>query len=157
MDIDPYITRLQRELALAAAAGGPEAQELAERLTGTLESGVRLAMLELLTAAAGEISLDLDDAVVEVRLRGLDPDLVVTHTDRAVAAGPEQAAAAEPDTGGTARFSLRLPDRLKPRLDEAAERAGISVNAWLVRTISAALDGGASRPAPRDGRGGWVR
>ena len=39
-----------------------------------------------------------------------------------------------------ARINLRLPDQLKARVEQAAEREGLSVNAWLVRAASAAVD-----------------
>jgi predicted transcriptional regulator len=59
-------------------------------------------------------------------------------------------------------MTLRLPDHVKARVEEAASQQGVSVNAWLVRAISAALEPGAgSQPAaqPRSGRSftGWVR
>jgi hypothetical protein len=59
-------------------------------------------------------------------------------------------------------MTLRLPDQLKARAEEAAAQQGISVNAWLVRVVSAALEPGqGTRPAgqPRSGRSytGWVR
>lgn len=165
MDLTPYISRLQRELAVAAAAGGPDAQELAERLTAPLESATRLVLLEALATAAGEITLELDGASVDVRLRGVDPELVVTsdvRTTRDVTMTPPVPAPTEAEdesAGGTARFSLRLPERLKPRLEEAAERAGLSVNAWLVRAIGTALETGDGRPGTGSSRrgGGWVR
>jgi len=52
------------------------------------------------------------------------------------------APATEPDEGGTARFSLRLPEQLKPRVEAAAAQAGLSVNAWLVRVVAAAVERG---------------
>lgn len=59
---------------------------------------------------------------------------------------PLQAPApADGDEGGTARVNLRLPAHLKARAEEAAGREGLSVNAWLVRAVSAAVDGG-TRP-----------
>ncbi len=78
MDLMPYVENLRRELAVAAAAGGSEARELAERLTGALESAARLTLLEALSAAADEITSDLAPGSVEVRLRGGDPAFVVT-------------------------------------------------------------------------------
>ena len=59
-------------------------------------------------------------------------------------------------------MTLRLPDHLKARVEEVAGQQGISVNAWLVRAISAAFEPAAgSRPVsqPRSGRRytGWVR
>lgn len=82
----------------------------------------------------------------------------------APAAGPP-AAASNGEDGGTARMTLRLPEHLKFRVEEAAGRQGLSVNAWLVRAISAAIEpGGTSRPAedPQPSQNlhdftGWVR
>ena len=46
MELEPYVSSLRQELAVAAAAGGEDARALAERLTGPLESAARLALLE---------------------------------------------------------------------------------------------------------------
>jgi predicted HicB family RNase H-like nuclease len=67
----------------------------------------------------------------------------------------EQASAAEPlgaDDGGTWRVTLRLPGGLRPRVEAAACRDGISLNTWLVRAAAAAA-------GPATGRHvtGWVR
>ncbi|MBF8184367.1 toxin-antitoxin system HicB family antitoxin [Nonomuraea sp. K274] len=179
MDLAPYVDQLRRELAIAAGAGGEEARALAERLAAALESAARLALLEALSAAADEITRDLAPGSVEVRLRGRDPGFVVTSPpagrpfepagetgDTEGGAGPP-AAPPPPDgeEGGTARISLRVPEHLKPRIEEAAARDGLSVNAWLVRAVSAALEpGGGSRrsgprAAPQTGTRytGWVR
>jgi len=193
MDLTSYVENLRRELATAAEAGGDEARELAERLSSVLDSAARLSLLEALSAAADEITRELAPGSVEVRLRGRDPEFVVTppvtpdvtspETPTTPEGGPSfksalvsafevsmgvrppystPPAGTEPDdAGGTTRVTLRLPEHLKPRIDEAAARAGLSVNAWLVRTIAAALEAG---PGPRpDGRPigrsytGWVR
>ncbi|MFF0203198.1 hypothetical protein [Streptomyces sp. NPDC005017] len=153
MDLTPYVETLRRELAVAAETGGEEARELAERLTAPLESATRLTMLNVLSAAMDEITRELAPGSVDVRLRGLDPDFVVTPPPTYGAAPAEPAAPVEPlrapaegDEGGTARVNLRLPAHLKARAEEAASREGLSVNAWLVRAVSAAVEGG---PRPR--------
>ncbi|MFI8852067.1 toxin-antitoxin system HicB family antitoxin [Streptomyces sp. 891-h] len=166
MDLTPYVDSLRRELAVAAEAGGEDARELAERLTAPLESATRLTILNVLSAAMDEITRELAPGSVDVRLRGLDPDFVVTPppTDGGPAelvAAPAEPLKAEGDEGGTARVNLRLPAHLKARAEEAASREGLSVNAWLVRAVSAAVDGGA-RPTERTrtlGQNftGWVR
>ncbi|MFH8224250.1 toxin-antitoxin system HicB family antitoxin [Streptomyces sp. NPDC018057] len=153
MDLTPYVETLRRELAVAAEAGGEDARALAERLTAPLESATRLTLLHVLSAAMDEITRELAPGSVDVRLRGLDPDFVVTPpptgggpaaAHEAPAAEPSAAPApAEGDEGGTARVNLRLPAHLKARAEEAANREGLSVNAWLVRAVSAAVDGGA--------------
>jgi hypothetical protein len=59
------------------------------------------------------------------------------------------------DAGGvageelSARISLRLPESLKASVEKAAEREGISVNAWLVRAIARATE---SRPVHVSGK-----
>jgi hypothetical protein len=173
MDLTPYVDTLRRELTVAAEAGGKEAGELAERLTAPLESATRLVMLNVLSAAMDEITRELAPGSVDVLLRGLDPVFVVTlpPTDGGGAAA-EPAGSAEPfrapapadgDEGGPARVNLRLPAHLKARAEEAAGREGLSVNAWLVRAVSAAVDGGTRVRAPERTQAvgqsftGWVR
>ncbi|MGW4055959.1 toxin-antitoxin system HicB family antitoxin [Streptomyces sp. NPDC004779] len=172
MDLTPYVDSLRRELAVAAEAGGDEARDLAERLTAPLESATRLTMLNVLSAAMDEITRELAPGSVDVRLRGLDPDFVVTLPPTEGGAPAQPAPPAEPfpvpavaegDEGGTARVNLRLPAHLKARAEEAAAREGLSVNAWLVRAVSAAVGGGTvTRPPERTrtvGQSitGWVR
>ncbi|WP_335936583.1 hypothetical protein [Streptomyces sp. PTD5-9] len=172
MDLTPYVETLRRELAVAAEAGGKDARELAERLTAPLESATRLTMLNVLSAAMDEITRELAPGSVDVRLRGLDPDFVVTPPPAAGVPVEAAVAPVEPlppqspadgDEGGTARVNLRLPAHLKARAEESASREGLSVNAWLVRAVSAAVGGGAQPRTPEKARTigqsftGWVR
>lgn len=175
MDLTPYIANLRRELAVAAEAGGDDVRAIAERLGTALESAARLAMLEALSAAADEITTDLAPGSVEVRLRGRDPDFVVTPPPTEVTSdetsqgslrsalagaievtmGVRPPAVSEPEeSGGTSRITLRLPEHLKPRIDEAANRMGLSVNAWLVRAVTVALELGDQGGVPGGGPGG---
>jgi hypothetical protein len=167
MDLTPYIDSVRRELVMVAETGSDEFRDLAERLWAPLDSMTRLAMLEALSAAADEITGELAPGSVEVRLRGRDPEFVVTPppADRPVQEAPPSAPSAPSTPGddeeaGTTRLTLRLPNHLKPGIDEAAARAGLSVNAWLVRAVAAALQPAAEprRGAPFGQRySGWVR
>jgi hypothetical protein len=163
MDLEPYAENLRSSLLVAAEAGGDEARALAERLAGALESATRLALLDALSAAADEITRDLAPGSVELRLRGGEPEFVVTSPpteDQFEAAPSAPSPPPESDEGGTSRITLRLPEHLKPRVEEAAAQAGVSVNAWLVRAVMGALDPGErGRRVPPGGRGytGWVR
>ena len=174
MDLTPYVTNLRAELAAAAEAGGEEARALAERLTAPLDSAVRLTLLEALSAAADEITTDLAPGSVELRLRGREPDFIVTPppTDDPVAAvaSPASFAAsfAAPTTvdvedGAMARINVRLPEALKARIEEAAAKEKISANVWLVRAATALLDNStAPYPDRRPSVGkqqftGWVK
>jgi hypothetical protein len=169
MDLTPYAENLRRELAVAADAGGDEARALAERLAAPLESAVRLMLLDALSAAADEITRDLAPGSVELRLRAGEPAFVVTPApvDEPGEADPGAAppvVPAEDDDGETARINLRLPGHLKAGVERAANREGLSVNAWLVRVVAASLarDESGRRPPHRGGRigesySGWVR
>jgi hypothetical protein len=164
MDLTPYIDSIRRELVMVAETGSDELRDLAERLWAPLDSTTRLAMLEALSAAADEITGELAPGSVEVRLRGREPEFVVTAPppDRLVDDAPASAPPppVDDEEGGTARLTLRLPNHLKLQIDEAAARSGLSVNAWLVRAVTAALQ---PAPAPRRGSpigqrySGWVR
>ncbi|MFE5707266.1 toxin-antitoxin system HicB family antitoxin [Rhodococcus koreensis] len=172
MDLTPYVASLRHELAVAAEAGGDDARALAERLTAPLESGVRLALLDALSAAASEITRDLAPGSVDLRLRGREPTFVVTPApverlfEEQAASGPDMSPPRIPEVedGAMTRINLRLPQDLKDRVEEAAREAGLSVNAWLVRSAAAGLesDGGSNRSERRAPRGndrftGWVR
>ncbi|MCE6994312.1 toxin-antitoxin system HicB family antitoxin [Saccharothrix sp. S26] len=162
MDLTPYVDNLRQELATAAEAGGEEARALAERLVAPLESAVRLTLLEALSAAVDEITRDLAPGSVDVRLRGRDPEFVVTVPDGATASQGD-ATELPPlvvEEGAVARINLRLPEHLKQRVEEAASREGVSVNAWLVRAAAAGLGHGgrpATRAPGRQSFTGWVR
>lgn len=161
MQLDRYAERLRSQLAAVAEAGTPEAQALAERMSTALDAAVRLTILEALAEAAGDISRELAPGSVDVRLRGQDPELVVVRAPEPVApatAAPPRADAVE-DEPSTFRTTLRLPERLKSRVEETAAADGVSVNTWLVRTVSAALDGPRPRTAQPQGNRftGWVR
>jgi hypothetical protein len=169
MDLGTYVSNIRQELALAADAGGDDARALAERLAAPLESALRLALLDALSDAADEITRDLAPGSVHLRLRGREPGFVVTPPpaeplDQADASPAElPPVAPQDDDGAMARVNFRLSENLKGQIEEAAERAGLSVNGWLVRAAAAALDGTSqSRRTDRAARGsqrytGWVR
>ncbi|MEV4704424.1 DUF1778 domain-containing protein [Actinoplanes sp. NPDC049316] len=170
MDLTTYVSRLREELAAAAELGGPDARELAERLTTPMESAFRLALLDALSAAADEITRDLAPGSVELHLRSGDPAFVVSPAP-AEAPHPHVAlygaTAAPPppppdDEGGVSRINFRLSDQLKARIEQAAARDGLSVNAWLVRAANSAVQ---QTPPPATSRAafggerytGWAR
>lgn len=150
MDLSPYLEALRRDLTAAATAGGSEVARAGELLAGSLDASARLCLMEALSDAAAEVTTKLGTASVDVRLRGREADLVVTPIEQP---GPEPtpaaAAAPPPETAGdVARITLRLPEQLKDSVEQAAAREGISVNAWLVRAIWAAVSGGRGPTPP---------
>src|SRR5215211_5437935 len=156
MNLDLYIENLHRQLAVAAEAGGEEARALVERLVAPLEAAIRLTLQDALAAAAEEITTELAPGSVELRLRGRDPEFVVTPPpadpsadDLAEDPGDRPPAFPEGDEGAMSRINLRMPDHL---------------NAWIVRAAAAALErtGPSRRPERRASKGaqhytGWAR
>ena len=166
MDLTPYVDRICRELVVAAEASGPEGRATAERLVAPLDSATRLTLLTALSAAADEITRDLAPGSVELRLRGPDPSFVVTRPPNDPWGDePHGAMVAPPvpgvdEDGTTARINFRPPEHLKARIEEAAARDGLSVNAWLVRAVSSVLGGSRQGKPPASGGQaftGWVR
>src|ERR1700722_541373 len=189
MDPGTYVGNIRQELDVAADPGGDDARAMAERLVAPLESALRLALLDALSDAADEITRDLAPGSVHLRPRGREPGFVVPPPpsepiDQADAPAAELAPVApQDDDGAMSRVNLRLSENLKGQIEEAAERAGLAVNGWVVRTgppppagrrggvagtggvarpPSAALVDGRARRTDRAARGsqrytGWVR
>ncbi|KXP00840.1 toxin-antitoxin system HicB family antitoxin [Tsukamurella pseudospumae] len=169
MDITPFVSDLQRQLIAAAERdfadagdnGVDDAGASAERLASGLDAAVRLVLLDALSAAAAEITRDLVPGSVDLRLRGREVDFVIAAPrtepdDEATPSGVDF------DDASTSRTTLRLPDALKTRVDEAAAAEGLSVNTWLVRAVAAALAPRKRRSAQRalrtgDDFAGWAR
>ncbi|HEU0042433.1 MAG TPA: toxin-antitoxin system HicB family antitoxin, partial [Jiangellaceae bacterium] len=139
MELNAYVDSLRTALAAAGGAAADDVRQAADRLSYAVEPSLRLTLLEALGDAAAEVTTQLEGVVVEVRLRGGDPELVATD-DRVPARPPMPPAPPTPPDApappevdeGTSRVSLRLPDTLKARVEQAAAAAGVSVNTWLV-------------------------
>lgn len=142
MQLDQYITPVHDHLAAAAALGDERTREIAAALATAATPAVRLAILDAMSDAAGEITAALVDfpgsPAVTLHLDGEDIQVAV----RAVATGTPTADL-RPDDGDTnARISLRLSESLKADVEDAAARDSVSVNTWLVRAAAAALTPG---------------
>ena len=144
MDITPYVDHLRADLVAAAEAGGDDARQVAERLALALAPAARLAIMEAISQAAAEITAELPDGGVDVRLDGRELDFVVHGSTPGPPAPPAPPAAPTPpapeesEEGGLARITLRIPESVKARAEERAARAGDSLNTWLVKVVRAA-------------------
>jgi hypothetical protein len=159
MELSPHVAALRADLSAAAAVGSDEVARAASLLGDAIEPALRLVLLDLLTEAASELSDQLPGASVELRLRGREPELVAAAY--APPPPPDPPEPPLPGEEGTTRLTLRLPEALKTRAEAAATRENLSVNSWLVRAVSAALDprptfpflGGAGGPRRLQGYG----
>src|SRR3954470_23837015 len=142
MNVAAYVEALQQDLANVAGIGDDAIAEAARRITAALESSLRLRLMDALGEAAAELTNQLPDGHVEVRVAAGEPELVYV---------PDPGA---PPPSGledlTARITLRLPETLKTIVDGAAQEAGVSANTWLrQQTPRSAAQ---RRPTPPGGR-----
>lgn len=142
MNLTIVLEELQQDLQRLAELGDERSAQVAQRLGDALASNLRLKLFDLLSQAAVELSSKLPSGHVEVRLAGQEPEFVFVDQP----AGETGAVVGEELS---ARISLRLPESLKLSVEKAAEREGISVNAWLVRAIARATE---SRPVHVSGK-----
>ena len=144
MDLSRHVEGIRRDLAGAAALGSEDVAEAGRRLADAIEASLQLRLIDVLTDVALTLNAQLDDAHVEVRMLGREPDLVVVAAQREVS---------EPAPGDdlSARITLRLPESLKSALESASDREGVSTNAWIVRSLWRALEVGLSASGRRPG------
>ncbi|MHA7306010.1 histidine kinase [Arthrobacter sp. TMN-49] len=162
MELGQYVNDLQRQLLDAAEHGTDETRAAAERLAAGLDAATRMVLLDALSAAAGEITRDLAPGSVDLRLRGRDVDFVVSAPSTESDEEDTATAPVDLEDASTSRTTLRLPDALKARVDDAAAADGLSVNTWLVRAVASALQPKQRRITARtlrtgDNFAGWAR
>lgn len=102
--------------------------EQADRLASAVEAAGHLWLLDVVSELAERVQLPTGR--VEVRLVGRNPELVYVD-DVPTGSADDPAREAE-----TARISLRLPPSLKREIEHAAAHEAVSVNTWIVRTLS---------------------
>lgn len=127
MRLEPILTQIDAAIEAQLRLADPA---MAEAVAGFMEAfrpAVRNALLEVAQQAATEISAQLDDRRVEVRLSEGDPELVVS-------AAPT-ADLPPVDEDLEARITLRLPGSLKGLIEDAATSSGDSINSWVVDAL----------------------
>lgn len=146
MDITPYVENLRRDLLAAAESAGEEARQTAERLGYALDPSARLALMEAISQAASEITAAMPSGSVDVRLDGRDLDFVVQAPQASAPTPPLPPPPPAPPTPGEAveegmaRITLRIPDSVKTKAEDAAAAAGQSLNTWLVNLVRSATN-----------------
>jgi hypothetical protein len=140
METAPHIEAIRTDLE-ELAGGDEQTVVVVSRLVRALEPSLQLRLFDVIGQAALELSDHLPSGRVDVRLAGRDVELVYVSDETSEAPPVEDES--------TARLTLRMPEGLKARVEEAATREGISTNAWLVRVIGRGLSLG---PQRRTGR-----
>jgi hypothetical protein len=141
---------LRSDVMSIAELGDDTVAEVAERIGDLLGRSMPARVLELLSDAAADLSSQLPDGRVEIRLAGDDVELTYVEDEEVTAdgrpgPGPGPGSDADGiDSAGrrlgddgdlSARITLRLSEGLKSRVEADAAREGLSVNAYVVRTL----------------------
>jgi hypothetical protein len=133
MNVAAYVEALQQDLAAVAGIGDDAIAEAARRITAAMESSLRLRLMDALGEAAAELTNQLPDGHVEVRVAAGEPELVYVAEPGAPTPSPSL-------EDLTARITLRLPETLKSIVDAAAQESGVSANTWLLQQITRSAD-----------------
>lgn len=124
MKMSSFLEKLSLDLKALGKLGGPELEGAVSRLIPALEPVLRTRLLELLTEVAQEVKEQLPGGRIEARINGAEIEFVFLQEDN-----PPR----ETPTDLNARITLRLPEDLKSRIEQAATSEGISLNSWLLK------------------------
>ena len=143
MKMSLVVDGVRADVASVGELGDDVVAEVAERIADLLVRALPARIFELLSDVAAEVSGELPEGRVEIRVAGDDVGLAYVQDTRAAGGEPE---------GGdlSARITLRLSEGLKARVEDGAGHEGVSVNTYIVRT----LERGSSTNRYRTGRGG---
>jgi len=142
MKMSLVLDGLTSDVVAVGELGDDAVAEAAERIAAVLVRSAQGRILDLLSDAAAELSADLPEGRVDVRIAGDDVFLAYVEDEYA----------SDGDGNGdlSARITLRLGESLKARVEEGASSEGISVNTFIVRV----LERGTSAQRSRSRRGG---
>lgn len=140
MELGPILDRLTDDLRKAGALGGADTERVAALLVATSEASIRLRILEVLSQAAREIEATAPGVTIDVRLEDGEPVLSMTGST-----GEEPPVGDDESLGTYAedqlvRLTIRLPERLKTRVEQAASSTGTSINSWIVAALARSLE-----------------
>lgn len=170
MDLTPYLASLRQDLSTTASAGDENTRKAAAVLATAIEPAARLAMLNALSDLAAEITAKLPEHVVEVRLDGRDPKVVVTatgdshgsaeHTEAPQEDTSTQSDARTDANGDISRITLRLMEEIKAKAEQAAATQGVSLNSFVAQAVQGALSANRGRRPGQNGGDnlrGWTQ
>ncbi len=126
MKMSLVVEGLRSDVAAVGELGDETVAEVAERIAAILACSASSRILDLLTDVVAEVSAELPEGHIEIRLVGDDVQFAYIDGSHYVP---------EPEAEQSARITLRLSEQLKSKVEESAVREGQSVNSWILRTL----------------------
>jgi hypothetical protein len=139
VDASIVTTEIERALNVQLRFAGEDSAvaDAAEAILIGLEPAIERAVMRLAEQAAGEAEAQLPGRSVSVELREGVPVLVVREAETSGAIDTDDL---------EARITLRLSEKLKAVLEDAADESGDSMNAFVVKALtSKARESGTGR------------
>lgn len=124
MKMSSFIEKFAQDLHALGKLGGPDLESAISRLLPALEPVLRTRLMEALSEVARDVKEKLPGGQIEARLNGDEIEFVFL---------PENEVSREAPTDLSARITLRLPEELKSRIEQAATKEGVSLNSWLLK------------------------
>lgn len=116
--------KFAQDLQALGKLGGPDLENAVSRLLPALEPVLQARLLDALSEVSKEVKGQLPGGRIEARLREDEIEFVFL---------PDNETPRETPSDLNARITLRLPDDLKSRIEQAATSEGISLNSWLLK------------------------
>jgi hypothetical protein len=126
LKLDPILNEVEAAIQSQLRLADPATVEAAALFLDAFRPAVRAGLTQAIEQAAAEMTAQMCDRQVDVRLVDGEPDLVLTNID----CGPLPA-----DDDLEARITLRLPGSLKSLIEDAATTSGESINGWVVDAL----------------------
>ncbi len=126
MKMSLVVEGFRSDIAAVGELGDDAVAELADRIATLLSRSAASRILDLLSDVAAELSAELPEGRVEIRLVG--DDVEFAYVD-------ERPGRPEGDADLSSRITLRLSGQLKSRVEESASHDGSSVNGWILKTL----------------------
>src|SRR5580700_5526388 len=117
---------LRADLEALGELGDDSVAEAARRIAPLVVRAATSRVLDALSELAADLSAELPEGRVEVRVAG--DEVTFAHV-------LEQGAAAPTEGDLTSRITLRLSESLKQTVEARASDASMSVNTWIVRAL----------------------
>lgn len=129
MDASIVTTEIERALNAQLRLAGEDSTvaDAAEAILIGLEPAIERAVMRLAEQAAGEAEAQLRGRSVGVELREGAPVLVVRDSETSAVIDTDDL---------EARITLRLSEKLKGVLEDAADESGDSMNTFVVKTLT---------------------
>ena len=140
MQMSSTVDAIRADVAAVGELGDDTVAEVAARIGAVLARSLPGRLLDLISEVAADVTAELPEGRLEVRVSGDDVDLVYVSDDHA--------SPAEAEGELSARITLRLGESLKSRVEADAARQGLSVNASIVRALERSTS---QRPPPSRG------